>query len=82
MYPPELYSAFVSLRDQLNRLKTMEWADKYSDIEGNVKKYKTFQRFHDRAFGWIYSLDLDKTTQNVFDEMYGKSRSRKLSKYR
>lgn len=77
MYTIDLYLYFVQLRKQLYKIKKCNWYWKYSQIELNKAKYKTFQRFYDEAYSLIYDLDKNCTVQDIFDEMLDKSQSKK-----
>lgn len=76
MYPYSLYLAFVQLRKQLYKAKKRKILSRYSQIELNKRKFKTFQKFYNEAQEWIYDWDRDLTTQEVFDDMLDASQSK------
>lgn len=75
MYSLDLYNSFIQLRKQLYKIKTLKWQDKYSKIELNKAKYKTFLRFYDNAYEYCYIHD-NFTIQDIFDDMLTKSQSK------
>jgi hypothetical protein len=68
-YPDSLVNAFKPIKIWLDKLKTTKWYDKYTKVEDLAKKYVTFQRFVDEAQTYINTMHLDKTVQEVFDDM-------------
>lgn len=84
MYPLDLYYAFVQLRKQLYKCKTMYGKWKYTCIEQNKSKYKTFRKFYDECYEYLYHdwyYWAYYSTQEIFDEMLFKSQSRKKLKW-
>lgn len=84
MYWPAVYNDFVQLRKQLYKLKKTKSIDRYSKIEQNQKKYKTFRNFCDsvqEVFSRLYRDEpRDKTYQEVFDELLDLSQKKQLKK--
>lgn len=80
MYTAEIYLAFIQLRKQLYKLKTTRWADKYSKIEEEQKKYKTFKRFYsacENYFSWRYKDEVtQESCQDIFDKCLELSQSK------
>jgi len=83
MYPLDLYYAFVQLRKQLYKCKTVNWQWKYTCIEQNKAKFKTFQVFYDEAYEYLWNLWGENcyTIQEVFDKMLDYSQSKKKLKW-
>ena len=79
MFPIDLYFAFVQLRKQLYKCKTMNWYWKYTKIELERAKYKTFRKFYDECFEWLQYMPYwwDYSTQEIFDKMLDISQSKK-----
>ncbi|MDD3302251.1 MAG: hypothetical protein PHN31_01750 [Candidatus Gracilibacteria bacterium] len=76
MYTMNLYFAFVQLRKQIYKIKTRKGGDKYTSIELNRSKYKTFEKFYIEAQTYIFEFDKNLSVQEVFDTMLDKSQTK------
>jgi hypothetical protein len=68
-YDKSLLDAFKPLKEWLDKLRTTKWYDKYTKVEDLAKRYKSFQRFVDEAQTYINKYNLDKSVQEIFDDM-------------
>ncbi len=76
MYPYSLYLAFVALRKQIYRVRSSNILCRYSKIEVYKSQFKTYRKFCDEADQYIYSMDMNMSVQDVFDDMLDRSQSK------
>lgn len=70
MYWPEVYHTFCQLRKQYYKLKTWKWADKYSKIEFEQRKYITFKRFYNTCNEYFSRRYIDEPTQETCQDVF------------
>lgn len=84
MYSEWIYYSFIQLRKQFYKLKTRKWWDKYSKIELNKNKFKTFKRFCDECEDFFSRMYRDEVTpdsiQEVFDKCLDLSQRKQLKR--